>query len=79
VEPYDASASGPVVAENATGEADTSMASSTGSAGLAPPSLGKSSRRKSIGTRQRLSSILGIHIGDKDKEKAEKEKEKGKD
>jgi hypothetical protein len=84
-EPYSVTAAGTVSGsvaghgEDASGAADTSMASSTGSAGLAPPSLGKSSRKKSVSTRKRLSSILGIHIGDKDKDKAEKDKDKDKD
>lgn len=78
-EPYSVSTTGTVsgAVPEAKEPVDISMASSAGSSMLAPPAHSRHShpRGKSIGTRQRLSSILGIHIGG-DKDKVEKEKEK---
>lgn len=57
----------PSTTTTAPGAADISMTSSIGSGSttLNPPSLGKSHKK----SRQRLSSILGIHLGTPEKDK----------
>ncbi|PVG01613.1 hypothetical protein CPB86DRAFT_781412 [Serendipita vermifera] len=63
----------PFITGQSSEAVDTSMASATDSAYLAPPSEGKSVKRKSTSSRKRLSSILGIHIGSADKSDKPKE------